>query len=455
MLRTSFELRRRFAQLAPLWSAFALIVGGAGSVAAQDFEAAPISYSKSTPTDRVARLAADMKAGKRALRYEPEFGYLRSLLKELEVPLSSQTLVFSKTSLQRNLIKAATPRAIYFSDDAYVGYCQDGEVLEISVVDDKLGAVFYTVSQHAPAKDGKSSDAISTANESKFAPLPVRQTDHCLICHASSATRNVPGHTLRSVYSDAAGYPILSSGTYRTDQTSRFEHRWGGWYVTGTHGDMQHLGNYVHDGYGNPERADHSGGWNVKSLKKLFEVDAYPTPHSDIVAHLVLAHQTEAHNCITQAGFGVRQAMEYQTNLNRELGEPIDQLRESTTSRIKSVCEPLVEYLFYCEEAPLGGKVVGTSTFAQEFAAQGPRDKQGRSLRDFDLERRMFKYPCSFLVYSSSFQALPKEAKQYVYRRMKEVLTGKDDSKTFKHLSVDDRRAISEILAETLPDFRK
>ena len=443
MLRTSFEFRRRFVRLAPVVCAFQLIICSAGSVDAQDFEAAPISYSKSTPTDRVAKLAADMKAGKRALRYEPEFGYLRSLLKELNVPLSSQTLVFSKTSLQRNFIKAATPRAIYFSDDVYVGYCQGGDVLEVSVVDDKLGAVFYTIAQDAQEQD-----------DPKYAPLPIRQTDHCLICHASSATRNVPGHTLRSVYSDAAGYPILSSGTYRTDQTSPFEHRWGGWYVTGTHGDMQHVGNYIHSGYGNPERADHSAGWNVKSLKKLFDVEAYLTPHSDIVAHLVLAHQTEAHNCITNAGFGVRQAMEYQTNLNRELGEPIDQLRESTTSRIKSVCEPLVEYLFYCEEAPLGGKVVGTSTFAQEFAAQGPRDKQGRSLRDFDLERRMFKYPCSFLIYSSSFQALPKEAKQYVYRRMKEVLTGKDGSKTFKHLSADDRRAIGEILQATLPDFR-
>jgi len=419
-----------------LWAVVSAL-GAAFTANAQDFEAAPIQYSKRTPTDRMAKLAVELKAGRKQLMYESEFGYLRSLLKELEVPTSSQTLVFSKTSMQRNVIKAATPRALYFNDDTYIGYCQGGEALEISTVDDALGAVFYTIAQ-----DGE------------VEPLPVRQTDNCLICHASSATRNVPGHTLRSVYSDSAGFPILSSGTYRTDQTSPFEHRWGGWYVTGTHGDMKHLGNYVHSGYGNPERADHSAGWNVTSLKKRFDTDSYLTPHSDIVALLVLAHQTELHNGITQANFATRQALDYQANLNRELGLAADELRESTTSRIRSGCEPLVEYLFYCDERPLEGKVVGTSGFAMEFAAQGPRDKQGRSLRDFDLERRMFKYPCSFLIYSSSFQALPPEAKTYIFRRMHEVLSGKDESKTFRHLSADDRRAIDEILSETLPGYR-
>lgn len=416
-----------------------VICAAIGPAAAQDFEAAPIRYSKSTPTDRVAKLAAELKAGKRKLAHEDGLGYLRSLLQALNVPVSSQTLVFSKTSLQRNYIQARTPRALYFNDDTYVGFCQDGDVLEISTVDDDLGAVFYTLPQ--------------AELEGEAAPLLTRQTEHCLICHASSATRNVPGHTLRSVYSDAAGYPILSSGTYRTDHTSPFEHRWGGWYVTGTHGDLKHIGNYVHRGYGNPERADFSPGWNLTKLAPLLETKGYPTPHSDIVAHLVLAHQTELHNRITHANFATRQAMDYQTNLNRELGLPLDEQRESTTSRIKSACEPLIEYLFYCEEAPLSGKVTGTSGFAKEFAALGPRDKKGRSLRDFDLERRMFKYPLSWLVYSTSFQKLPPEAKRYVYGRMRDVLSGKDDSAMFKHLSADDRRAVTEILAETLPGF--
>ena len=129
--------------------------------------------------------------------------------------------------------------------------------------------------------------------------------------------------------------------------------------------------------------------------------------------------------------------------------------RDSTTSRIKSACEPLVEYLFFCDETPLTQRIEGTSTFAAEFQEHGPRDKKGRSLRDFDLTRRMFKYPCSYLVYSPNFSALPKEARNYVLRRMHEVLTGHDQGAKFKHLSADDRMAIREILADTLPDFRK
>lgn len=115
------------------------------SATAQDFEQKPIEYSKRAPENRVTRLFADVQSGKAKLKYEPTFGYLRSLLAELQVPQSSQMLVFSKTSLQRQYIAPRTPRALYFNDDTYVGYCQGGDVLEISTVDDDLGAVFYTL----------------------------------------------------------------------------------------------------------------------------------------------------------------------------------------------------------------------------------------------------------------------------------------------------------------------
>ncbi|MCE9607619.1 MAG: hypothetical protein K8U03_22255 [Planctomycetia bacterium] len=419
-------------------AAACLLVGlFAASGQAQDFESAPIEYAKRVPRNRVSELMADVQVGKKTLKHDAEFGYLRSLLAELAVPVSSQTLVFSKTSLQRHYIKASTPRALYFNDDTYIGYCQDGDVLEISTVDDDLGAVFYTLAQ-----------------EPEKVPSAIRQTDTCLICHAATPTKGVPGHTLRSVYSDAAGYPILSSGTYRTDQSSPFDRRWGGWYVTGTHGEQKHLGNIVHTGYGNPERADNAAGQNVVDLGHLLETKNYPTPHSDIVALMVLAHQTEAHNFITRANFTTRQAMHDQESLNRELGLPPDEPRESTQSRIRSVCEPLLEYLFFSDETPLTHKLEGTSGFAAEFARPGPRDRRGRSLRDLDMQSRMFRYPCSYLIYSSSFRALPKEAKEYVFRRMAEILSGKDESENFRHLSPEDRRAVREILADTLPELK-
>jgi hypothetical protein len=419
------------------WIGGLLMLALASPVDAQDFEQEPIEYAKRQAHDRVARLADDLQIGRVQLKHDDRLGYLPSLLAALDVPTSSQMLVFSKTSLQRHRITPRTPRAVYFNDDTYVGYCQDGDVLELSAVDDDLGAVFYTLGQDATSP-----------------PKFIRQADDCLICHASSATRHVPGHLVRSVYCDVAGLPILSSGSYRTDYKSPFKHRWGGWYVTGTHGDQLHLGNFIHRSHDNPERADYSAGQNVTDLADFCNVKPYPTPHSDLVALMVLEHQALVHNLITQANFGVRQALHYEAMLNRDLGDSEVKRWESTTSRIKSVCEPLVEGLLFCEEAELTGPIRGTSKFAEEFAERGPQDRQGRSLREFELSRRMFRYPCSYLIYSSSFRALPSEAKQYVWRRLQEVLDGRDESGKFAYLSADDRRAIREILTETHAEFR-
>jgi hypothetical protein len=145
--------------------------------------------------------------------------------------------------------------------------------------------------------------------------------------------------------------------------------------------------------------------------------------------------------------------MHYQQSLNRELGEPADHVWDSTKSRIKHAGEPLVEYLLFSGEAKLTAAVAGTSSFRDEFSARGPRDRQGRSLRDFDLQTRLFKYPCSYLIYSPSFGALPGEVKDYVLSRLWEVLSGQDQSDKFRHLSASDRQAILEILRDTLPEL--
>lgn len=414
----------------------ALVAFLAINATAQDFEREPIEYSKRQADNRVSRLIAELETEKRTLKFDDKLGYLPSLLEALQVPPSSQMLVFSKTSLQRQKIAPRTPRAIYFSDDTYVGFCQGGELLELSTIDNDLGAVFYTLDRESDV------------------PRLTRQTDNCLICHGSSSTKYVPGHVVRSVYSDGAGMPILSSGSYRTDHTSPFEQRWGGWYVTGTHGDQKHLGNLIVRGRTRPEEVDNSAGQNVTDLAKWFDTSDYLTPHSDLVALLVLEHQAMAHNLITQANFGTRQALHFDRALSKDLGEDSAELRTSTKSRIKSVCEPLVEYLLFCEEAPLTAEIKGTSDFAAEFAKTGPRDKQGRGLRDFDLRTRMFKHPCSYLIYSDNVLKLPADAKDYVFRRMREVLTGEDTTEKFKHLSAADRSTILAILQETHPDFR-
>src|SRR5262245_27425052 len=124
---------------------FFLVVMGARTfvvtVRGSDMDGEPINYGKAPADNAVSRLEQRLAAGKATLTHEAGFGYLRSLLRELGVPQTSQTLVFSKTSLQRHRIAPTRPRAIYFGDDAYVGFCQTGDVLEVTAIAPSLGAV--------------------------------------------------------------------------------------------------------------------------------------------------------------------------------------------------------------------------------------------------------------------------------------------------------------------------
>lgn len=412
----------------------------AGTAAAQvpDFEREPINYKSAKDDNAVAELREKLHAGQVKLPFDDDHGYLKAMLKELDVPVSSQVLVFSKTSLQRERITPKTPRAIYFNDDVYVGFCLRGDVMELSVADPNLGTAFYTLDQQ-PSQ----------------VPQLTRQTDNCLICHATSSTQGAPGHLVRSVFTDREGYPVLSAGSFRTDHTSPMGERWGGWYVTGTHGGQEHMGNHVVQNKRSPEAEANDRGQNVTALSDRFTVANYLSPHSDIVALMTLEHQVECHNRLTRASILTRQALHHEETLNRELKEPAGKRWDSTTRRIESAGEPLVQYLLMSGEVKLTDPVSGTSEFAKEFAARGPFDKQGRSLREFDLKTRLFKYPCSYLIYSKAFETLPAPVKDYVMKRLREVLTGKDTSKEFAHLSAPDRKAVLEILTETLPGFPK
>ena len=402
------------------------------SLQADDFDREPILYRDTAPTNPISKLPNDLKSGKKVLDYNDTRGYLASLLKALDVPQDSQTLVFSKTSLQRERISADSPRALYFNDDVYIGYCQNGEVLEISVADPNLGTVFYTLDQERAEK-----------------PAFTRQTDACLLCHGGSQTQSVPGHLMRSVFADADGQPLLASGSFRSDHTSPFEERFGGWYVTGDTGDQYHLGNKIFTKRQSYKDVEWSRGMNLKTLDRLIDTSPYLQNGSDVVALMVLTHQSEMHNRITRTNFLTRQALHYEEALNKGLGEPPGHRWPSTTARIKSACEPLLEYMLFSEELPLKSEVKGTSTFARTFADRGPRDRKGRSLRELDLKTRLFKYPCSYLIESDSFKQLPKEASDYIQKRLVEILNDKDKSEKFKHLSESDRKNIREILSDT------
>ena len=415
----------------------------------EDYERAPIHYSTATPTDPIAQLKQRIERGEATLEWTPTYGYLPSLLKELNIPASTQGLVFSRTSLQRNKISPKKPRAIYYADDAYVGYVQDGGLLELAGQDATLGAVFYTIDQKAPDADGA---------DKPFKPGQiVRETDNCLSCHGSGMTVEIPGLTLRSVFPDDRGTTILAGGTKVSTHASPLEKRWGGWYVTGSTGNVRTKANTLYKpnkGLEDPLPLQGTGG-ELSDLSDRIDTSKYLTPHSDPAALMVMEHQVEAHNRLTYAAQATLRALHDEKAINDALGEtrPAGTHNDSTISRVNNACEPLVEYLLFSGEAKLNGPIVGPTDFVKTFSQPGPRDSKGRSLRDLDLKTRLLRYPLSYLIYAPTFDGLPDLAKQRVYRRLWDVLSGADTAKEFSHLSADDRQAIVEIMRETKSDL--
>lgn len=399
------------------------------SASAQDFQGSTqmtpydedtIAYNQTPASDPIARLQKLIDTDKLQLKFDPKFGYLPTLLEYLKVPASSQMLVFSKTSLQRQHISPENPRSVFFSDDVYLGYIPGAPLMEISAVDPKLGGVFYALEQRETKR-----------------PRFVR-TDQCLECHASSKSMGVPGHLIRSFMTDEEGNPDLLSGTSQVNHRTPIEERWGGWYVSGTHGKQTHRGNLVGKAAFEKQEKTPNYHGNVTDLSQFFDTKKYLEPSSDIVALMVLEHQTHMHNFITR--------LDYETKIHLAQYNHIRYL--------KSISEGFLRYLLFVEEVPLASPIKGVSSFTTDFPKQGPKDKQGRSLRDFDLQTRLFKYPCSYLIYSEAFDNLPTPMKEHLYQRLGEILKGEDARPEYQKIPARTRQAIYEILTETKPDFR-
>ncbi len=399
-----------------------------------DYEQPPIEYSTRAPTNRITRLESALATQRPPVT---EARFVAWLLGELGVPVESQVLVFSRTSLQRDLIRPEHPRALYYSDDLYVGWVPGG-LMELAVTDPALGLVFYRL------------DARDTAN-----PLRFQRDADCLTCHAGSMTHDWPGLMIRSVYPDARGEPITAAGGFLVGHDTPLEQRWGGWYVTGLHGSASHLGNST------ARLVDHNpvleGGphTNLTSLAGFLQTDAYLRPDSDIVALMVLEHQVLVHDRLCQGALRVRKWSHYQRQLQKELGEPVSDEPVGTALRvITSETERIVEALLFCDEAVLpGGGVRGAGDFEQSFAKNRRPDPAGRSLKDFDLETRLFRWRCSYMIYSEAFDDLPPELKRSVLRRLDAILQATPPPSRYSHIPAPERRAIREILVATLPEF--
>jgi hypothetical protein len=415
-MRASLRTRSWIVVTAAGWLAGLWVGTGQGPLTPSAMRHHPaIDYQRTPPQDAVTDLNERLRRGDVQLRFEPTTGYLRSVLEALQVSEDSQLLVFSKTSFQARRIGPANPRALYFNDTVSVGWVRGGEVLEFIAQDPRQGAMFYTLEQE---------------------PAAVPQLERnlsCIQCHTWEATANVPGMFLGSGYPAADG-SLLYAPVYSSDHRTPFDLRWGGWYVTGRHSLPRHMGNATAAAGVQLYDMVSANTVNVTSLEGRFDPSGYPSPHSDIVALMVLEHQARMLNLMTRVGWEAR--------VGPDAGRP---LRESV--------DELVDYLLFVDEQPLPGPVAGGSTFARTFARQGQRDSKGRSLRDLDLDTRLMRYPCSFLIYSAAFDAMPLDVKRAVYARMWAILSGEATEPRYARLTAADRQAVVGILRETKADL--
>jgi hypothetical protein len=340
-----------------------------------------IHYANGPFDNPVARLQSQLEKGKQLDFAEGGAGYLPSLLQRLGV----------KTSFQSHRISPRNPRAIYFADDVAVGFVRGGEVVELAALDREQGIVFYTL------------DAAKT-DRPGFA-----RRGECLKCHQGPATMGVPGIFVGSVYPGPSGAPDRS-GAIITDHRTAFADRWGGWYVNALHGEQPDRANSVAPDPEEPQKLE-----ILPALFKTFNAAGYLSPVSDIVALMTFEHQTQMTNLMTRLAWQSR----------------ID------PSQLDASIKTLVNYMTFAEEAPLKEPIQGVSTFTETFPKRGPRDRQGRSLRDFDLQTRLFRYPLSYMIYSPSFDALPAPIRAQIYQQ----------------ISARCSRTVIEILSDTKPDF--
>jgi len=406
---------------------------GGASLASPDHPA--IGYTTLPPNDPVSLLNRRVQDGQVQLKYQGTQGYLRALLAALDIPIESQMVVFSKTSLQMHLISPNHPRTIFFNDQVAVAWVPREPFVEVTAEDPRQGVIFYTLDQK-PAER----------------PVFVRRDD-CLFCHESYSTLGVPGMQIRSVFTASDGRQMRQYGDYTSDHRSPFEERWGGWYVTGKQVPARHLGNSMVAAPDNAEPP--SGGPPMGSLQVDLDASSYLSKYSDIVALMVFDHQVQMINLLTRLGWDTRFALYEERAAPELLAGPRGNRHDLTMRLLHDGSRELVDYLLFIDEAPLGSQIQGSSGFAEKFAARGPRDRNGRSLREFDLSRRLMRYPCSYMIYTDAFDSLPAEAKEAIFKRMWQILSGEEKDQKYTRLSLADRQAIIEILRDTKPGLPK
>jgi hypothetical protein len=387
-----------------------------------------IQYAQRATRDRVSLLDEAIAQGTVSLSFDHAGGgYLRPLLAQLGISTESQILVFSKTGIQSAVTSPQNPRALYFDDSVVVGYIAGARYLEVAAHDPEQGVVFYTIDQKMGAKP------------------TIERSAACLTCHVSSVTLEVPGLITRSNFMSADGSVIPQLGFHTVDHRTPLPHRWGGWYVTGNYtsppyGGIGHMGNVTTSVHPVSGPVTTSNEVFIDWINSAPERRGYPSPESDIAALMVFDHQVRAVNLLTR--------LNWESRVAASTGAA-----DFAVGTLRGLVDELTDYLLFVGEERPPAKLTPRPGFATHFTGTGPRDRQGRSLRQLDLENRLLRYPCSYMVYARAFDHLPVSARNAVYQRMWTILSGTDTSAKYAHLSAADRRAVVEILRDTKKDL--
>ena len=400
-----------------------------------DYDLAPVKYTTSKDSNTITRLQAAIDEKKLTLPGSTAKQVLKALLDELKIPVSSQMLVFSKTSLQREFISPANPRAVYFNSDFYIGWVPGG-MIEVVACDDPTGMMFYSFDLNKPVKNRR-----------------FERNQECMTCHATQNTMGGPGLLVRSVFTEKDGQTVLSWGSSLTTPATPVSDRWGGWYVSGTHGQSRHAGNkWVTISESGRESYNKNHGQNVTDLSEYFDTGKHLTDTSDILALMIMEHQIQVHNSMAAAKMG------YQRRVY--LGRAINDGKYNTNSpaarkMVKGYVDSILKSLTFADEIRLPEDgITGSKTYQNDFTEQG-LSHDGHSLRELRLEKRLFKYRCSFMIHSKAFDQLPDEIRIPVLGKLHRLVTGKEDLPGFPTLSSREKERIHSILSHTHLGYQK
>jgi hypothetical protein len=389
-------------------AALLLILGSSGTAAPPSGIHAPgNTYFSAQARDPFSQWLESNNAARKEPLPSDELARLRMVLQSLEVPESSQMLVFSATSFQTPLISARNPRAIYFNEDTYIGFVPGGK-LEVLSVDPEHGPIFHLL-QTVPGSPAFRSE----------------RSTRCINCHAPEEKGGIPLLVVESMVPGMSGGGEKSFRTEASGHSIPLSERMGGWHVTGA--SFAHRGNLLME--------TKAGVTREIPLPpgRLFSWERYPVETSDALAHLLHEHQL---------GF-INRCVEARDRLATFAGS--DRQKE-----LRAQAAALVQYALFADEARLpGNKINSDPAFQGAFLARRVASSKGLSLRDLDLSTHLFKHRCSYMIHSRAFTGLQAALKAEFFNQLRSILLSRDPENS--HLPVTERQTIYEILSETMP----